>query len=242
MAESDVPGLGALTGAGSATGDLVHVVDVSDTTSAADGTDKKMTLAELATAVTTHGALATDAEVTTAVSNHAAAADPHTGYVLESLVGAVIIDADFARKVDASVTINDTAYMNVDTATDLTLGSASKPIVAGDLLKLDVSCLTQATGQLLRLDAATIVSAAVVNYVSGVGAAGSGVQAWHSPNANQYGTPGGTVPYTIQAGDIVAGVVVVRLRGKIDAAGARDIICGSTTPLTFYGEVLRLTP
>ena len=63
MADSDLPGLTALTGAGSATGDLVHVVDVSDTTFAADGTDKRMTLAELALGLITHGAIATDAEV-----------------------------------------------------------------------------------------------------------------------------------------------------------------------------------
>jgi hypothetical protein len=63
MADSDLPGLSALTGAGTATGDLFHVVDVSDTSAAADGTDKKITAAELAIAITTLGALATDAEV-----------------------------------------------------------------------------------------------------------------------------------------------------------------------------------
>lgn len=51
MADSDIPGLTALTGAGSASGDLTNVVDVSDTSAAADGTDKKMTLDELAIAL-----------------------------------------------------------------------------------------------------------------------------------------------------------------------------------------------
>ena len=61
MAESDLPGLSALAGADLATGDLFHIVDVSDTTAAADGTDKKQTAAELVTGLSALG-LATDAE------------------------------------------------------------------------------------------------------------------------------------------------------------------------------------
>lgn len=44
---------------------------------AASGTDKKTTVADLATAITSVGALATDAEVTSAISTHAGATDPH---------------------------------------------------------------------------------------------------------------------------------------------------------------------
>jgi len=60
VADSSIPSLGALTGANSASADLTNVVDVSDTTAAAAGTDKKMTLAELATGLITHGSLATE--------------------------------------------------------------------------------------------------------------------------------------------------------------------------------------
>ena len=76
MADSDLPGLSALAGADLASGDLLHVVDVSDTSAAADGTDKKLTASGLVTGLNALG-LASDAEVSTAVSNHAAAADPH---------------------------------------------------------------------------------------------------------------------------------------------------------------------
>lgn len=62
MADSDLPGLGALTGASLAGGDLLHVVDVSDTTAAADGTDKKITVTEIVTGLSALG-LATDAEL-----------------------------------------------------------------------------------------------------------------------------------------------------------------------------------
>jgi hypothetical protein len=45
--------LDALTGAAAATTDLIEAVDVSDTTMAATGTNKKMTLTDLATAIET---------------------------------------------------------------------------------------------------------------------------------------------------------------------------------------------
>lgn len=63
MADRKITDHTALTGAGSASTDLVEVVDVSDTTDAATGTNKKITLAELGAAVATHGALATDSEL-----------------------------------------------------------------------------------------------------------------------------------------------------------------------------------
>lgn len=47
MADTKLSALTAQTGAGAATGDLVETVDISDTTMAASGTNKKMTLAEL---------------------------------------------------------------------------------------------------------------------------------------------------------------------------------------------------
>lgn len=53
MPDTKITDLSALTGAGAATGDLAVVVDVSDTTMAASGTNKKMTLDELANAVAT---------------------------------------------------------------------------------------------------------------------------------------------------------------------------------------------
>jgi hypothetical protein len=47
VADAKITDLTALTGASVATGDLLPIVDVSDTTMAASGTDKKITIAEL---------------------------------------------------------------------------------------------------------------------------------------------------------------------------------------------------
>lgn len=57
-----------------ATGDLVHVVDVSDTTDSADGTSKKVQLSNLIPNSVI------DARVTTGIAAHVADSDPHTQY------------------------------------------------------------------------------------------------------------------------------------------------------------------
>jgi hypothetical protein len=54
--------LTALTGAGAATTDIIEVVDISDTTMAASGTNKKMTLAELVIGLAANGLVA-DADI-----------------------------------------------------------------------------------------------------------------------------------------------------------------------------------
>jgi hypothetical protein len=51
MADTRITGYGAQTGAGTATGDLFETVDVSDTSMAATGTNKQITLAELILAI-----------------------------------------------------------------------------------------------------------------------------------------------------------------------------------------------
>lgn len=63
MADTKISDLTAIAGASLASTDLTVVVDVSDTTMAASGTDKKTTVADLATAVASVGALASSAAV-----------------------------------------------------------------------------------------------------------------------------------------------------------------------------------
>lgn len=63
MANTKITDLGALLGSSAASTDVAVVVDVSDTTMAASGTDKKITLAELGTALGAVGGLATTSAV-----------------------------------------------------------------------------------------------------------------------------------------------------------------------------------
>jgi hypothetical protein len=55
MADTKISGLTALTGANTASGDLLTIVDISDTTMAATGTNKKITLTELQSAPVSAG-------------------------------------------------------------------------------------------------------------------------------------------------------------------------------------------
>ena len=55
MADTKISGLTALTGANAVSGDLLTIVDVSDTTMAATGTNKKITLTELQSAPVSAG-------------------------------------------------------------------------------------------------------------------------------------------------------------------------------------------
>lgn len=64
MADTKVTALTALTGANAADADLVPVVDVSDTSMAASGTNKSMTISELAKAVGDGGRLNLDVVAT----------------------------------------------------------------------------------------------------------------------------------------------------------------------------------
>lgn len=64
MADTKTTDLSALTGANSADNDVVPVVDVSDTSMAASGTTKKMTIAELAKAIGDGGRLILDTNAT----------------------------------------------------------------------------------------------------------------------------------------------------------------------------------
>jgi hypothetical protein len=68
MADTKISALTAITGANTATGDLFPIVDVSDTTMAASGTDKSITRAELLNALATAFAqtLLDDADAATA--------------------------------------------------------------------------------------------------------------------------------------------------------------------------------
>lgn len=67
MADTKITDLTAIT-SGVASTDVTVLVDVSDTSMAASGTDKKITVGNLATAIISAGSIATDTEVASAIS------------------------------------------------------------------------------------------------------------------------------------------------------------------------------
>lgn len=84
MTDKRISELTSITGAGLADGDLLTVVDVSDTTMAASGTNKKITKAELASAVGGSGA-ATVHSFLFAVSYNASGLSNGSGYLLTTV-------------------------------------------------------------------------------------------------------------------------------------------------------------
>lgn len=175
MADSDLPGLSALAGASLADGDLFHVVDVSDTTAAADGTDKYQTAAELVIGLNARG-LASDAEVSSAVAAHtgdssaahaasAISADSTTLVGTGTDVQAVLeeLDNSIADHLADTADAHDASAISIlDTANDFTATD-----VEGALAELQSDAETHAaaadphTGYVLEslFDAHTVIYA-----------------------------------------------------------------------------------
>lgn len=145
MADTKITDLTALTGADSASTDIAVVVDVSDTSAAASGTNKKMTLAELAAGLVTHGSLATDSELsshesdttsvhgisdtsalatTTDISTHSSDTTSVHGITDTS---ALLDTSD----IGVSVQAYDADTLKADTADQLTAGFTATDYAAG---------------------------------------------------------------------------------------------------------------
>jgi hypothetical protein len=108
----------------------------------------------------------------------------------------------------------------------------SVPAAPGDLLEINLSAFAGSEPNWLYLDVVTVVAGAAVNYVSrqlplGPPESSSGVPGWVCPpNGGSFQPISGSVFYTVQAGDLAAGRVAVRLVGRLENA---------TPARTFYG-------
>lgn len=132
-------------------------------------------------------------------------------------------DSGFITTGDITV---DTSFTQL--GPDLTL-----PAAAGDILELDpdVFC-SSAAGSDIQIEAATRVSGADAGYwSSGTGTSRwpGGIGRWYAPSGTFNG-PRGPARYTVQAGDVVAGQVTVRLYGRV-AAGSRIVTANANYPL-----------
>lgn len=144
-----------------------------------------------------------------------------------------------------TIVISDSGYI---TTGNITITSSFTQIgpdhtvaaVAGDILQLDTDMMANNTINDLQLDAATRVSGADANWWS-TGTNTSrwpgGIGTWYILASSFLG-PRGPVRYTVQAGDIAAGNVTVRLYGRM-TTGTRDVLANTSyhlrTWLTNFG-------
>lgn len=155
MADTRISDLTALTGASLASTDLAVVVDVSDTSMASSGTDKKTTVADLATAITSVGALATTtavaagyqpldsdltaiAALTTTTYGRAflALADAAAARTALSLGTAAVADTGTGASNVPTITQADARYQATDTDLTALAGLAG---VQGDIIYRDAT-------------------------------------------------------------------------------------------------------
>ena len=135
-----------------------------------------------------------------------------------------------------TVTTADSGFIetgNVSVGTSFTqLGpDLAVPAAVGDVLELAPDMLCNNTGTDLQLEAVTRVSGADARYwSSGTGTSRwpGGIGNWYIPSV--FTGPRGGARLTVQAGDIAAGQVTVRLYGRV-AAGSRTVFASSTYPL-----------
>lgn len=142
--------------------------------------------------------------------------------------------------------------VNVRTTGDITLNSTSftdlDPSGSASARDLDVVLTAEAGEWVLlyfegrfnsaavdgRIDAATIVSGAVVNNLYG----NAGSVVWRAPSSEDAMVGGWGKPYQVQAGDLDGGQVRFRFRYATNTATNRTLFAGGNNPLTVAGRVL----
>lgn len=140
------------------------------------------------------------------------------------------VAATQVKVTGGNYTLNSTAWADVDAANfALTL-----PAVAGDVLELGLSALGGNEAVEAVLDAASYVAGAPVNHIGTAGGGTErGVQAWWFDSGDNLNAAG-SILYTVQAADIEAGEVTMRLRYRTLAASNKTLFATSAIPAHFW--------
>lgn len=147
------------------------------------------------------------------------------------VVGA-LKDFKKATRTAGNLTLNSTTWANVDTGIDLVMAAA-----VGDEIEVGVSGRWNPEAVEGYLNVATIVSGSPVNYVMPGGAADAGAAGWMGDN----GEPthiGAAISYTVQAADVSAGTVTLRLRYRTSTATNKVFVADPTQPFHWWARNL----
>lgn len=182
------------------------------------------------------------------VSGNGAVGDPHVPSILISgdadnaaecrddglYVEGRVLDFDKMTRTAGSLSTSSTSYVNLSTTIDITLSG----VLVGDVIEVGASMLYDAQAVQAVMDVATIVAGSPINYISGAGSAGEGVSAWWGEGTATQTPSGGTVLYTLVAGDLSAGTVLLRLRWRTRTAASKTVFATSTIPFHWYAKNL----
>jgi hypothetical protein len=139
----------------------------------------------------------------------------------------------FARRSSGDITASSTSWADVHADFQL-----SVPAADGDIVEVGVSTSASGSGtRNISMDASSFVSGSPVISWGRDAAEDSGFQgimAWRL-NAGVFSRAGGGVMRRVTAAEIVAGVLTIHLRYKVDGgSGDRTIFAGTNAPSHFH--------
>lgn len=161
-------------------------------------------------------------------------------YVINSAAGGggvgVLTDIDTKTRSAGNITVNGTAYADIDNTLDIVLTAE-----AGDTIEVGASGRWNNNAVSAFMDVATIVAGVPVTYLSGNTSTGDGIQAWYGFASTDSNIAGGLV-YVLAAGDISAGTVTLRLRARTNPAGNRILIADTAGRFKWFAVNYGVVP
>jgi hypothetical protein len=146
--------------------------------------------------------------------------------------GQGLVDFAFAKRTSGDIAAASSTWVDLG-VTAIVLDAAT-----GDVIEVGVSGVWNSEAVTGMLDVATIVSAAPVNYFGTAGGAGDfGVTGWLG-TTGQVESIGGSVMYTLQAGDIDAATVTLDLRYRGSTAGTKTLRSQAALPFQWWAKNL----
>lgn len=139
-----------------------------------------------------------------------------------------------ARRTSGNLTLNSTAWANVDTGLDLVLNE----VQVGDEIVYGISGYVGIEAVAAYFNVATVVAGSPVNSFAERGAAvatpGAVITGWTAPSGVDGFLSGFSPPYTVVSGDLADGSITLRLRYATSTATNKTLNASATRPLDVW--------